>query len=271
KGLLAAFAASILVGALSSAAIAQNSPVTNFDYGYLNEHPEIAQRLAGSPALVDNSQFMANHPGLREYFANHPEVRSEIRHHPYRFMAAEDQLNNWNGRYWPSNWTGDFHPYPVGGWNSYSNASWRFDHGYLSEHPEVAQQLSENPALGDNPNFMASHPGLQEYLENHPQVRADLRQHPYMFMSREDQQNGWREPYNPNTSHPLANTDRYLDQHPEVTQQLNQNPRLIDNPQYVESHPGLDGFLATHPYARQEWKSHPYRYENRENRYNQTH
>jgi hypothetical protein len=271
RSLLTAFAASILVGALGTAAMAQNNPVSNFDYGYLNEHPEIAQQLAGNPALVDNSQYMANHSGLREYFANHPEVRSEIRHHPYRFMSAEDRLNNWHGRWWPGNWIGNFHPYPSGGWNSYNNASWRFDHGYLSEHPEVAQQLASDPALADNPQFMANHPGLEQYLANHPQVRADLRQHPNMFMSREDQLNGWHEPYNPNAPRPLANTDQYLDQHPEVAQQLNADPRLIDNRQYVDNHPGLHEFLTTHPDARQQWTSHPYRYENRENHYDRTH
>jgi hypothetical protein len=271
KGLLTAFAASIMVGALGSAAMAQNSPVANFNYGYLNGHPEIAQQLAGNPALVDNSQFMGNHPGLREYFATHPEVRSEIRHHPYRFMSAEDRVNNWQGRYWPSNWTGNYHPYPTGGWNSFNNASWRFDHGYLSQHPEVAQQLSENPALIDNPNFRANHPGLDEYLENHPQVRTDLRQHPYMFMGREDQQNRWHEPYAPVVPHPVANTDRYLDQHPEVAQQLNGNPRLIDNSHYVDNHPGLHEFLNNHPDARTQWQSHPYQYQNRENHYDKTH
>jgi len=274
KGLLTALAASILIGALGTAAMAQNNPVANFDYGYLNEHPEIAQQLAGNPSLVDNAQFMTDHPGLREYFATHPEVRSEIRHHPYRFMSAEDRLNNWHGKYWPSNWTGNHHPYPPDGRNSsnnYNNASWRFDHGYLSEHPEVAQQLASDPALADNPQFMANHPGLEQYLANHPQVRADLRQHPNMFMSREDQLNGWHEPYNPNAPHPLANTDQYLDQRPEVAQQLNTNPRLIDNQQYVDNHPGLHEFLAKHPDAQRLWQSHPFRYENRENHYDRTH
>jgi hypothetical protein len=202
-------------------------------------------------------------------------------------MSAEDRLNSWHGRYWPQNWTGNFHPYPSGGWNnppyasggnypygggnSWSNASWRFDHGYLSEHPEIAQQLAQNPSLADNPQFMANHPGLQEYLANHPQVRADLHSHPYMFMGREDQMNGWHEPYNPNGPHPLANTDTYLDQHPEVAQQLQHDPRLIDNQRYVDNHPGLHEFLATHPDARQQWESHPYRFEQRENNYNRNH
>jgi hypothetical protein len=75
----------------------------------------------------------------------------------------------------------------------------------------------------------------------------------------------WRGP------HPLANTDHYLDRHPEVAAQLQQHPGLVDNSRYVASHPGLHEFLARHPVARTEWKSHPYHYMNRETKYDQNH
>ena len=71
--------------------------------------------------------------------------------------------------------------------------------------------------------------------------------------------------------HPLATTDHYFDQHPEVAQQLNHDPALVDNRQYVDSHPGLHEYLASHPVARDEWKSHPYRYMHREDHYEHTH
>jgi hypothetical protein len=76
----------------------------------------VTQQLAGNPALVDNQQFMASHPSLREYFANHPEVRTELKEHPYQFMSREDQLNNWQGRYFPQGWNGKGYKLNVG-WN----------------------------------------------------------------------------------------------------------------------------------------------------------
>ena len=142
----------------------------------------------------------------------------------------------------------------------------RFDNGYLDEHPEVAQQLAAHPALVDNPQFMATHPELREYFAQHPAVRADLKEHPYRFMAREDRLDG-----KPSPNAPIANADRYLDRHPEVARQLGQNPRLIDNPAYMEHHPELREFLHNHPYARAEWKSHPYRFERREQRFDRTH
>ena len=142
----------------------------------------------------------------------------------------------------------------------------RFDNGYLDEHPEVAQQLSAHPALVDNPQFMATHPGLREYFAQHPAVRANFKEHPYRFMALENRADGTE---NPNA--PVANADRYLDSHPEVARQLGQNPRLIDNPAYMEHHPELRTFLHNHPYARAEWKSHPYRFERRAEHFDRTH
>jgi hypothetical protein len=144
----------------------------------------------------------------------------------------------------------------------------RFDRGYLDEHPEVAQQLSRDPRLVDNPHYLATHPGLDSYFASHPGVRTELQSHPDRFMTDEWKHERWENGRGP---HPLANTDRYLDQHPEVAHQLNADPRLIDNRQYVDNHPGLHEFLATHPDARHDWKSHPYQFIHREDRYDRNH
>jgi hypothetical protein len=72
-------------------------------------------------------------------------------------------------------------------------------------------------------------------------------------------------------AHPLATTDHYLDRHPEVAEQLQRHPGLVDDPRYVANHPGLHEYLAAHPVARAEWKSHPYRYMTREDRYDLKH
>jgi hypothetical protein len=144
----------------------------------------------------------------------------------------------------------------------------RFDNGYLDEHPEVAQQLGHDPRLVDNPQFLANHPGLDEYFKNHPEVRSDLQNHPDRFMAREhyyDNHGGW------NGAQPLATTDHYMDSHPDVSRQLEKDPALVDNRGYVDSHPGLHEYLENHPIARRDWKSHPYRYMAAERHYDQRH
>jgi hypothetical protein len=159
-----AFGAVILAGAMSSVAIAEG-PVGRFDNGYLDEHPEVAERLARNPHLVDNPQFLANHPGIDQYFKNHPEVREELQNHPDRFMARERHYENHGEHNGP-------HPLAT-------------TDRYMDSHPEVAQQLQKNPALVDNSKFIANHPGLHEYLQNHPTARRDWKSHPYRYMAAE--------------------------------------------------------------------------------------
>lgn len=253
-------AAAAFSGALCSAAMAQGAPnpgeIARFNH-FLDNHPEVAQRLAANPGLVNDPRFMANHPGLQGFLAKHPGVREQLHAAPGQFMYRE-------GHYEWSHGGGPIGAMPGTGAEQVA----RFDNGYLDEHPEVARQLGANPGLADNPQFLANHPGLDSYLAHHPEVRQELQQHPYRFMSDEWKDQRWDHGYGP---HPLANTDHYLDQHPEVAQQLNQHPGLIDDPKYLADHPGLHDFLATHPVARAEWKSHPDRYMHREDRYERNH
>jgi len=257
-------AAAAFSGALCSAAIAQSAPnrditqpeIARFNH-FLDNHPEVAQRLAANPGLINDPQFMANHPGLRGFLAKHPGVREELHETPGQFMYRE-------GHYEWAHGGGPVAAAPGTGAEQVA----RFDNGYLDEHPEVARQLGADPALADNPQFLANHPGLDSYLASHPGVRQELQQHPYRFMSDEWKDDRWDRGNGP---HPLANTDRYLDRHPEVAEQLNHNPALVDNPQYLANHPGLREFLARHPVARADWKSHPYRYMHHEDRYDQNH
>ena len=261
RTLTALTTALILSGAFATAAMAQYpaypnitpGEVSRFDNGYLAEHPEVAHQLGHDPRLVDSPNFLATHPGLDAYLANHPGIRTELQAHPDRFMTDEWRHERWQNGY--------------GQGITHGEVS-RFDNGYLDEHPEVARELGQDPRLVDNPHFLATHPGLDSYLANHPGIRTELQAHPDHFMTDEWRHDQWHSGYGP---HPLANTDRYLTDHPEVEHQLNADPRLIDNRQYVDSHPGLHDFLQTHPDARQQWKSHPYEYMHREDHYQQHH
>ncbi len=107
--------------ALAGAAFAQAAPVrppagygdgdttrgqiASFD-GYLDNHPEVARELARNPGLVNNWQYMANHPGLRQYLANHPGVREELRENPRAFMVRERGYERWenNNRWRRDGW-----------------------------------------------------------------------------------------------------------------------------------------------------------------------
>jgi hypothetical protein len=225
--------------------------VARFDQGYLDQHPEVAQQLARRPRLVDNPQYLANHPGLDAYLAAHPIVRTELQTHPNRFMSDE--------------WRDDVYG---PGWRNRgsitSGAVERFDRGYLDEHPEIAREFGRNPRLVDDPRYLANHPGLDAYLAAHPQVRTELQAHPDRFMSDEWREDvygpGWRNRGGIKQGAEARFDEGYLDRHPEVAQQLGRNPGLVDNPQFLSTHPGLDTYLAAHPTVRTELQAHPRRF-----------
>jgi hypothetical protein len=78
--------------AIASPVMAQpitHEAVVNTD-SYLDQHPQIAKRLAKDPTLIDNQQFVDNHPGLRAYLHDHPNARHEFKSHPYKFMKREE-------------------------------------------------------------------------------------------------------------------------------------------------------------------------------------
>jgi hypothetical protein len=64
--------------------------VVNTD-AYLDQHPQIAKRLAKDPTLIDNQQFVENHPGLQKYLHDHPNARHEFKSHPHKFMEREEK------------------------------------------------------------------------------------------------------------------------------------------------------------------------------------
>ena len=244
----------IVVAAMSSAALAQNS-VARFDEGYLDQHPAVARSLGQNPGLVDNPQFLATHPGLDSYLAAHPGVRTELQTHPERFMTDEWRHDVYGERRRQQG----IKPGEVAA----------FDAGYLDKHPEVARALSQNPGLVDNPQFLATHPGLDSYLAAHPGVRTELQTHPERFMTDEWRHDVYGERRRQQGIKPgeVAAFDAgYLDKHPEVARALSQNPRLVDNPQFLATHPGLDSYLAAHPGVRNELQSHPHRFMTDESR-----
>ena len=60
---------------------------------------------------------------------------------------------------------------------------------YLDNHPDVTRELSRDPRLIDNPQFVRAHPELHQYLQRHPEMAETFRAHPDRFMHREHRYN----------------------------------------------------------------------------------
>ena len=222
--------------------------VANMDR-FLDSHPEIAEQVRKNPALLDDRRFVEGHPALQQFLAAHPGVREEVRENPNAFMSAEGRYDR--------------------------REDVRMDSvmdQFLDNHPEIAERLRKNPELVNNKQFIENHAALQQFLADHPELRQEFKSNPNAFMqqeqrfdSREDSARGDADV----TRTELANMDRFMDNHPEIAEQLHKNPALVNNKEFVESHPALQQFLASHPGVREEYRENPSAFMNQEQHFDQ--
>jgi phage-related protein len=207
--------------------------LANFD-SFLDSHPEIAEQLRRNPSLVDDREYVNNHPELKAYLQDHPRVREELTENPRAFMRDEDRLDRRDD-------------------DATRRELANFD-AFLDKHPEIAEQLRKNPTLADNREFLQNHPALQQFLQDHPGVREQLAQDPRIFMREEDR---FDRRDDDATRRELANFDAFLDKHPEIAEQLRKNPALADNKEFLQNHPPLQQFLQEHPGVREQLARDP--------------
>lgn len=212
---------------------------------FLDGHPEISEQLRKDPSLINNQQFVANHPELQQYLKDHPEVREDFAQNPNGVMHQEERFDRREDRRDSDVTRGEL-----------ANMD-----RFLDDHPEISEQLRKNPSLVDDAKFIADHPALQQFLADHPGVREEYRENPNAFMRMEER-------YDRREDHrEVATMDRFLDQHPEISEQLRKDPALINDKKFLEAHPALQQFMTEHPEMRQEFDQHPYAFMHQEERF----
>jgi hypothetical protein len=256
---LLALTASLCLG---RPAVAQSAPAPDNQYAqdrdatrdelasfnrFLDSHREIGEQLRKDPNLIDNRDFVRNHPALQDYLRDHPGVREAIRQNPDAFMHAEDRFDRRDDR------RGDINRAELA----------NFDR-FLDGHPEIADQLRKDPSLMDNREFVQNHPALQAYLQDNPGIRDAVRQNPDAFMHAED-----RYVRGDDDRRELAALDGFLDSHREIGEQLRKDPSLVDNQEFVKNHPALQTFLQDHPETSQLLRENPNAFMQEEARYQQ--
>jgi hypothetical protein len=218
---------------------ATRQELARFDQ-FLDSHREIAEQLRRDPSLVNNEEFVKNHPALQTYLQDHPAIRTQIKENPNAFMRAEDRLDRREDNR---------------GINREELA--RFDQ-FLDNHREIADQLRKDPSLVDNKEYVKNHPELQTYLQDHPAIRTQIKENPNAFMRAEDRFDRREDNRGRDVNREeLAHFDQFLDSHREIAEQLRKDPSLADNGEFVKNHPALQTYLQDHPELRAELKENP--------------
>ncbi len=223
---------------------------------FLDNHPEVSDQLRQNPALVDNQEFVENHPALKQYLQDHPEVREELNQNPNAVMHQEQRFDRREDRDRDAGRDRD-----RDGDRDMTRGELSKMDRFLDSHPEIGEQVRKNPSLLDDRRFVENHPALQEFLATHSGVREEIRENPNAFMSAEGR-------YDRREDMRLASTmDQFLDNHQEIAEQLRKNPALVNDKEFVENHAALQQFLAAHPELRQDFKSNPNAFMQREERF----
>jgi len=138
---------------------------------FLDTHRETAEQLRRDPSLVKNQQFLQNHPALQAYLQDHQGVREQLYQDPNGFMHQQktyESRENAMGR---------------GDMNREHSSFGQF----LGTHSGISGELSKNPSLLKNHEYMSSHPELQAYLKTHPDAQGMMAKDPDSFMKASQQ------------------------------------------------------------------------------------
>ncbi len=145
---------------------------------FLDSHPEVAEQLRKDPSLVNDKKFVQQHPALQSYLQQHPGVREEFGENPNAFMQREQRFDQREG----------FEQRGDGGFDRDAMHGEAANFGqFLEAHANIAAQISKDPSLVSNKEYMENHPELQEYLKAHPNAQAQLQQNPQAFMQSAQQ------------------------------------------------------------------------------------
>ena len=224
---------------------------------FLDSHREIAAQLRKNPSLVDDQEFVKNHPALQTYLQDHPGVREEIKKNPKSFMQAENRYDRQeDNRDRDANRDRDTTRQELASFDK-----------FLDSHRETADQLRKDPSLVDNKEFVKNHPALQTYLQDHPRVREEIKENPNSFMraeNRYDHQEASRFDRREDSMNRDMDRDamhrhfgEFLDDHSDVAERLSKDPSLVKNQEFMDGHPELKEYLKAHPEARQELMANP--------------
>lgn len=136
---------------------------------FLDGHREIADQVRKNPSLLNDDKFAKDHPVLQAYLQDHPGIRDEARDNPNAFTHQEGQFDR--------NQRDDF-----GGNHEMTHDRTADFRQFLNGHTDIAQQLSHDPSLAKDNDYLRNHPDFQDYLKTHPDVNQELMNNPDNFI-----------------------------------------------------------------------------------------
>src|SRR5215469_13380077 len=116
---------------------------------FLDNHPDLATQIRNNPSLVNNEEFVESHSVLQQYLQQHPEVREDLSQNPNAVMRQEQRYDRREdadsdrdrNRDRDRNHDND---------SDITRRELADTNVFFDNHPEIAEQLRNNPSLVDN-------------------------------------------------------------------------------------------------------------------------
>jgi hypothetical protein len=223
---------------------------------FMNSHREIAEQVRKNPSLINDPNFVRNHPALQTFLQQNPGVRDETRQNPNAFNQQEQSSESAN---FAMARDADLRDRGTGSPDRDSNrADLAQFNKFLDSHREIAEQVRKDPSLVNNREFVQNHPALQSYLQSNPVLRQDLRQDPNAFMQEQNRFDRQGNGGDRDISHEhMADFGGFLGGHSDIAKDVSKNPSVVKNHEYVQQHPELTAYLNAHPDLRDELMANP--------------
>ena len=136
---------------------------------FLDAHPKIAKQVRKDPALLDNRDFVKDHPALQAFFRDHAAIRNDVAQSPDAFLNQSNHSAQ------------DFYSRD----RDLKDRNLAAFHRFAGTHPEIAEQLRKDPELIKSRHFVNGYPELRSFLRQHPELYSEMRQNPKAFMQQE--------------------------------------------------------------------------------------
>jgi hypothetical protein len=138
---------------------------------FLEDHRDIAKQLQKDPLLVTDHKFLDKHKELRRFFDQNIRLREVFAEDPGFFArvtsgsgtAADESAVN-------ANLTG---------------RDLLEMERFLQKHKDIAKDLTKDPMLVKNPQFLEHHKDLRRFFDEHAHIQEEFDINPRYFMQRE--------------------------------------------------------------------------------------
>jgi hypothetical protein len=225
---------------------------------FLDTHTWIANKLRQNPSLANKQDFLNGNPPLPKFLNAHPFVESGLKSDPKGFMRQVEEFTASPQQPTGQDWRRSRRPA--------RSTEMRDFRQFLSDHTYLAQQLQNDPALANNPDFLNSNPDFAQFLRSHPFVQRSIRANATEVIRQAQQDYGsaqepsggsWNSRNNQANDQEMSDFQQFLADHPWIAGKLRGNPSLANSQDFLNGNPPLPKFLNAHPYVQSQFKADP--------------